>query len=101
MWVADAVDDKLYAYDLASKARDASKDFDTLADAGNYQPQGIWSDGTTMWVVDRFDYKLYAYDLASRGPGRQQGLRHPGRRRQQLAAGHLVRRNHHVGGGLV
>ena len=45
MWVADDLDDKIYAYDLASKARDASKDFDTLADAGNDNPTGIWSDG--------------------------------------------------------
>ena len=52
MWVVDQFDDKIYAYGLASKARDASKDFDTLAGAGNDAPLGIWSDGTTMWVAD-------------------------------------------------
>ena len=31
MWVSDYVDDKIYAYDLTTKARDASKDFDTLS----------------------------------------------------------------------
>ena len=66
MWVLDSADDKIYAYGLASRARDASKDFDTLADAGNDSPQDIWSDGTTMWVVDAFDGKIYAYGLASK-----------------------------------
>ena len=66
MWVADRINFKLYAYDLASKARDVSNDFDTLAGAGNDRPWGIWSDGTTMWVVDEFDGKFYAYDLASK-----------------------------------
>ena len=63
MWVADSVDDKLYAYDLSTKERDSDKDFDTLKAAGNEDPSGIWSDGTTMWVADSADDKLYAYDL--------------------------------------
>ncbi|MDE2997524.1 MAG: fibronectin type III domain-containing protein [Gemmatimonadota bacterium] len=46
-------------------ARDAGKDIDGLAAAGNNDPEGIWSDGTTMWVADKADQKLYAYDLAS------------------------------------
>ena len=66
MWVADQISHKIYAYDLASRARDASKDFDTLVAAGNDAPRGMWSDGTTMWVADAVDGKLYAYDLASR-----------------------------------
>ena len=66
MWVADDEDDKIYAYDLASKARVAARDFNTLATAGNNDPLGVWSDGTTMWVVDAADRKLYAYDLASK-----------------------------------
>ena len=71
MWVADlgetlTVDDyKLYAYALATKARDADKDFDTLEEAGNTSPFGLWSDGTTMWVLDSSDAKLYAYALAT------------------------------------
>ena len=63
LWVADWLDDKIYAYDLASKARDASKDFDTLAGAGNAHPRGIWSDGTTMWVVDWDHSQVYAYNM--------------------------------------
>ena len=66
MWVADDGDDKLYAYDLATKARDSAKDFDTLEATGNTGPQGIWSDGTTMWVADNGDDKLYAYNLATK-----------------------------------
>ena len=66
MWVSDSGDDKLYAYNLATKARDSSKDFDTLSAAGNNNPIGIWSDGTTMWVADFSDDKLYAYNLATK-----------------------------------
>ena len=66
MWVSDNGDDKIYAYNLATKARDSSKDFDTLSAAGNTAPRGIWSDGTTMWVADETDDKLYAYNLATK-----------------------------------
>ncbi len=66
MWVADTNDDKIYAYDLASKARRSDKDFNTLSVAGNNNPEGIWSDGTTMWVVDNTDRKIYAYNLATK-----------------------------------
>ena len=65
MWVADVEDDQLYAYDLATKARDASKDFDTL-NADNGAPYGIWSNGITMWVADPSDSKLYAYNMATK-----------------------------------
>ncbi len=65
MWIADYEDDKLYAYNLETKARDAGKDL-TLA-AGNDQPTGIWSDGTTMWVADTTeDDKVYAYKMADK-----------------------------------
>ena len=72
MWVADFFDEKIYAYDLATKARVPGKDFDTLKAAGNTWPQGIWSDGTTMWVVDYLEEKIYAYDLATKArvPGK-------------------------------
>ena len=66
MWVGDTADDKIYAYNLATKARDAGKDFNTLADAGNNNPEGIWSDRTTMWVVDYLDDTIYAYDMATK-----------------------------------
>ena len=43
-----------------------SQDFDTLSNAGNTDPHGIWSDGTTMWVVDDADNKFYAYNLSTK-----------------------------------
>ena len=66
MWVADITDDKIYAYNLATKARDSSQDFNTLSAASNTAPQGIWSDGTTMWVADNGDDKIYAYNLTTK-----------------------------------
>ncbi|MDE0471711.1 MAG: cadherin repeat domain-containing protein, partial [Ekhidna sp.] len=70
MWVVDYSDDKLYAYTLATGARDTSKEFDLHGD--NSYPGGLWSDGTTMWVANEEpsnDYsrrhKLYAYTLAT------------------------------------
>ena len=65
MWVADGADGKVYAYDLASQARDHGKDFNALRDALNHDPRGIWSDGTTMWVTDQDRGRIYAYDLLS------------------------------------
>ncbi len=66
MWVADATNDKLYAYKMSDKSRDASKDFNTLSAAGNNDPRGIWSNGTTMWVADEIDKKLYAYKMSDK-----------------------------------
>ena len=66
MWVADLIEEKIYAYDLATKARVPGKDFDTLKAAGNTRPFGIWSDGATMWAADFFEEKIYAYDLATK-----------------------------------
>ena len=69
MWVAHfggpASDPKIYAYTLATGVRDSGEDIDTLAAAGNDDPRGLWSDGTTMWVADSEDDKIYAYTLAT------------------------------------
>ena len=72
MWVVDFIEEKIYAYDLATKARVPGKDFDTLKASGNTWPQGIWSDGTTMWAADFIEEKIYAYDLATKArvPGK-------------------------------
>ena len=64
MWVADDVDARLYAYDMATRRRNHTQAFDLQA-AGNRAPTGLWSDGTTMWVADFDDGKLYAYHLQS------------------------------------
>ena len=70
MWVTDWEDDKLYAYNLSTKARDRAKDFNTLDATGNNSPIGLWSDGTTMWVTDHEDNKLYAYNLLTKARDR-------------------------------
>ena len=87
MWVVvdravhGSLDDKIYAYDLSTKARDETKDFNGLTSAGNEEPSGIWSDGTTLWVanyelrrfndanerVRYFSSKIYAYNMPSSG----------------------------------
>ena len=69
MWAADyatgtSLNSKIYAFNLSAKTRDAAKDFETLNAAGNHQPRGLWSDGTTMWVMDDEDDKIYAYRLS-------------------------------------
>ncbi len=64
MWVADSAADKIFAYNLNTKARDGSQDFNnTLSAARNNNPLGIWSDRITMWVADGADSKIYAYNL--------------------------------------
>ena len=100
MWVADRSDDKIYAYDMTTKARDPAKDFNTLAAAGNNSPSGIWSDGTTMWVAnwDWSDDKIYAYDMTTKA-------RDPAKDFNTLAfrntdPSRIWSRHHHVGGGL-
>ena len=69
VWVSDAIDGRIYAYDLETKRRNSSKDFNTLVAAGNRRPHGIWSDGRTMWVADNRNSrasKIYAYNLATK-----------------------------------
>ena len=72
LWAADFAGsrgtDKLYAFSLSKRNRDAAKDFDTLEAAGNNQPRGLWSDGTTMWVADAKNDKIYAYRLSTQEP---------------------------------
>ena len=65
MWVADWSSDRLYAFDMTTKARDSDKDFDALGAAKNTNPGGIWSDGVTMWVTDWSDDRIYAYSMAT------------------------------------
>lgn len=63
MWVVDATTDTIYAYKMADKNPDPSKDI-TLDASKNSDPGGLWSDGTTMWVVDTHNDKIYAYKMA-------------------------------------
>ena len=63
MWVSDVRDRKIYAYNMGTKSRDQTKEFDTPIAAGQANPFGITSNGTIMWVSDSIQRKLYAYNL--------------------------------------
>ena len=69
MWVTDTGDTKLYAYTLATKARDAGKDI-SLADINlpaNDVHYGLGSDGTTMWTEESAaNDKLSAYSISGK-----------------------------------
>ena len=54
---------KISAYRMSDESRDNAKNFGTLVAAGNANPTGMWSDGTTMWVADSIDNKIYAYRM--------------------------------------
>ena len=62
--------DKIFAYKRSDGTHDSDKDMESLyvstADAGDNatEPQGLWSDGTTMFVVDSGDDKVFAFKLS-------------------------------------
>lgn len=60
--------DKIFAYNLATGARESNNDFTTLHDAGQRFARDLWSDGTTMWVSEEGGDKVYAYNLATKQP---------------------------------
>ena len=60
MWVVDSVDNKVYAYTLATGDRDTGREFDVHSE--NVALSSIWSHGTTMLVPDRIDFKIYTYN---------------------------------------
>ena len=76
LWVSDFTDKKLYAYKLTPGAdfgtRDSGRDFNTMDAAGNDDPYGIWSNGTTMWVANdgsnELD-KVFSYNMPPPGLG--------------------------------
>ena len=63
MWLTNNARTTVFAYTLATSARDEGQDITLHTD--NVDPKGIWSDGTTIWVVDTTDNKVYAYTLAT------------------------------------
>ena len=68
IWVANdgsGATDRLYAYNRSDGSRDSSSDFNNLNGAGNNNPRGICSDGTTMFVADSGDDKVYAYRMSN------------------------------------
>ena len=63
LWGVDRRDDKAYAYNLATKARDASKDI-SLDNTKTWN--GIASDGATLWAGQEESYTtIFAYNLAT------------------------------------
>ena len=69
--LADSWDSKIYAYHLETREREPAKDFNTLNVAGNDNPRGLWSDGTTLWVSQQVyplnrDNRVYAYNVATK-----------------------------------
>ena len=84
IWVANdgsGATDKLYAYNRSDGSRDSSSDFDNLNTAGNNDPRGICSDGTTMFVADSGDDEIYAYRMSDTTRDLHKGG-HPGLRQQ-------------------
>ena len=84
MWVADFEDSKIYAYNMATKARVEDKEFDTLASSSsqeddNSNPKGIWSDGATMWVSDENATRVFAYDMTTKARVKAKEFRVPAR----------------------
>ena len=65
LWAAD-YQGGVYAYRLSDGERLEASDLDeeTMAEAGNGRPAGLWSDGVTMWVADQSDRHVYAYRLS-------------------------------------
>ena len=66
MWVVQGLDAQasIYAYNMSTKARDPTKEFDQSdLNPANSAPGGIWSNGTTMWVADSGADKIFAYQL--------------------------------------
>ncbi len=66
VWVSDS-GDCVFAYTVASVARDVSKDLDLRDGSTAYDRmgRGVWSDGTTMWVARDSGDHLAAYLVES------------------------------------
>ena len=65
MFVVDWADNKVYAYDLATRARDSTKEFNLAAT--NTKSEGLWCNGDTVWVAeDDFtgSNDIFAYNRA-------------------------------------
>ena len=68
-------DDKLYAYEVSTGTRQATKEFNLHSD--HTHPTGVWSDGTIVWVADSSDEKFYAYLLSDGTPQPSRNITDP------------------------
>ena len=68
VWVGDLNANKLFAYSLATRARQSAKDFSAslLTSAGISTVGGIFTNGTYMWVVDAPGKKAAGFNLSAR-----------------------------------
>ena len=117
MWVADYGAMRIFAYDLTTRARQESREFDLYRQPGeSYNPYGIWSNGDTLLVSNWIGGEVIVHNLGD-GERRQTldistlpqpyltGRRHLvgrpnplGRRRRQRRRSHLRLRR--AGAGL-
>ncbi len=77
MWVVDANDRIVKAYDMDSGEYLPTQNFDMFG-AGDQDPHHIWSDGATMWVSNVDTKPLYAYDLVSKARDSNRDIDIPG-----------------------
>ena len=69
MWVVDANDYAIYAYDMDTKKRVPEEGFEGLEAASNIQTSGLWADGSTMFVANAFNpNRIYAYWRSNKAP---------------------------------
>ena len=62
MWVADARDNRIYAYDASTKTRTPDREISGVSAS----VRDIWSDGETMWVADWTGDRILAYNMTTK-----------------------------------
>ena len=68
MWVAsdsENAGNRLYALDMATKARKPGSDV-AVAVGKRFYPRGLWSDGQILWVASSSNPTVRAYDIATK-----------------------------------
>ena len=65
LWVTDGADSRVYAYALADKTRQSSRE---IVLGTGVRGSGLWSDGTTLWMADWPGGRVRAYRLADGEP---------------------------------
>ena len=83
MWVANQQGGnnnsniKLYAYKMSDKSRDSSKDIGIYSlTTLNGNPQGIWTNGTTIWVSNTGVAYVFAYKVSDKSRDSSKDLKY-------------------------
>ena len=63
IWVSDSGDDKLYAYNLSGRSRQADQDMGLNSE--NSDTREIWLDRETVWVLDTVDKHVRTYRFSN------------------------------------